>query len=70
MTGQPPTYFAAVVLKELLDNALDACETAGVAPEIFVDPREGDWGGPIISVTDNAGGIPPETVTSILDFNV
>jgi len=29
-TGQPRTMFAAVVLKELVDNALDAAETTGV----------------------------------------
>jgi DNA topoisomerase VI subunit B len=32
MTGQPREAFAAVALKELADNALDACEAAGVAP--------------------------------------
>jgi DNA topoisomerase VI subunit B len=26
-----------VCLKELVDNALDACETAGVAPEVRVE---------------------------------
>jgi len=31
-TGQPRYEFATVVLKELVDNALDAAETAGVAP--------------------------------------
>ena len=38
-TGQPASRFPEVVLKELLDNALDACETAGVAPEIDVADR-------------------------------
>src|SRR5262245_17814523 len=36
MTGQPQQRFVAVVLKELLDNAIDACETAGVAPVLWV----------------------------------
>ena len=31
-TGQVESCFGGVVLKELLDNALDACETAGVQP--------------------------------------
>jgi len=35
-TGRPEWEFAAVVLKELIDNALDAAEAAGVAPEITV----------------------------------
>ena len=32
-TGRSADEFAAVLVKELLDNALDAAETAGVAPE-------------------------------------
>ena len=35
-TGHGPESWPLVVLKELLDNALDACEDAGVAPEIAV----------------------------------
>ena len=37
LTGQEPETFAAVVLKELVDNALDGCEMAGVAPYITVE---------------------------------
>ena len=33
-TGHEPDAWPLVVLKELVDNALDACEEAGVAPEI------------------------------------
>ena len=70
-TGQPPDMFAAVVLKELLDNALDACESVAAAPKIFVETyQRADGGSLTISVSDNAGGIPPETVAGILDFNV
>jgi DNA topoisomerase VI subunit B len=71
MTGQPPDAFASVVLKELLDNALDACEMAGVAPGIVVVTRR-DEGDDTLTVTveDNAGGIPPETVDGMLDFDV
>jgi DNA topoisomerase VI subunit B len=29
-TGQPVSAFGEVVLKELLDNSLDACESAGI----------------------------------------
>jgi DNA topoisomerase VI subunit B len=36
LTGQPVTGFAAVGLKELVDNAIDACEAAGVAPQIGI----------------------------------
>jgi len=62
--------FAAVVLRELLDNALDACETAGVAPEIEVMVGETAEGSLAIEVSDNAGGIPPKMVAEILDFDL
>ena len=35
-TGHPVEQWQLVVLKELVDNALDACEKAGIAPEIKV----------------------------------
>jgi DNA topoisomerase VI subunit B len=63
-TGHPRREWPLVVLKELLDNALDACEEADVAPEIAVTV---DCGG--ITVSDNGPGIPQETVTSVLDYN-
>ena len=52
-----------MVLKELVDNALDACEAAGIAPviDIVVDEDR-------ISVSDNGSGIAPETVERILDY--
>jgi DNA topoisomerase VI subunit B len=33
-TGQPADRFGDVIVKELMDNALDAAETAGVDPRI------------------------------------
>ena len=63
-TGHEPDAWPLVVLKELLDNALDACEEAGVAPEIMVQVEPG-----AITVVDNGPGMPPETVTDILDFS-
>lgn len=70
MTGQGEGKFADVVTKELMDNALDACETSGVAPEITLAVEERFSGGVAITVSDNAGGILPETVHGALDFNV
>jgi DNA topoisomerase VI subunit B len=64
-TGHDETAWPIVVLKELLDNALDACEEAGVAPEILV--RVDAQG---IAVTDNGPGIPEATVEGVLDFSV
>src|SRR5215212_5665435 len=72
MTGQPKRKFAAVVVKELMDNALDACETAGVPPEVglvVASTTETDSFDKI-TVTDNGPGIPPETVRGTLDFHV
>ena len=54
-----------MVLKELVDNALDACEEAGIAPEIAV--RVDEKG---ITITDNGPGLPPEVVQGVLDFSV
>jgi DNA topoisomerase VI subunit B len=68
-TGQPATRFAAVVMKELADNALDAAEAAGKAPEVDIDTAE-EGGVYRITVADNGPGIASETVQRILDFNV
>ncbi len=67
-TGQPLSNFAAVALKELVDNALDACETAKVAPEVGIEVCE-EEGLIQISVSDNGPGIPAEVVRKILNFD-
>ena len=67
-TGQPSHRFGNVVVKELLDNALDACETAGVQPEIAVT-MEADGDIQRVTVADNGNGIPPEVVARILDYS-
>ena len=62
--GHGREEWAFVILKELVDNALDACEEAGVQPEINVQvDSEG------ITVQDNGPGMPPETVTKLLDYS-
>ena len=63
-TGHQPEEWPLVLLKELVDNALDACEEAEVAPEITitVDDRG-------VTVADNGPGIPESTVAGMLDFN-
>ena len=66
-TGQPAEMFAAVVFKELTDNALDACERLGIAPRIAIALRE-RHDRFIISIQDNGSGIPPETVRRIINF--
>jgi DNA topoisomerase-6 subunit B len=61
--GQPVEWWPVAILKELIDNALDACECAGVAPEIRVGVK-----GDALTVEDNGPGIPPETVRGSLDY--
>jgi DNA topoisomerase VI subunit B len=68
LTGVAEADFASVCLKELIDNALDACETARVAPDITVEV--GQTSGMIrITISDNGPGIPPEVVPKVLNFN-
>jgi hypothetical protein len=67
-TGQVPSRFAEVVIKELADNALDAAEYARVAPEVEISAQE-KGSALILSVADNGPGIPPRTVQKMLDFN-
>ena len=64
-TSHPVGDWPLVVLKELFDNALDACEEAEVAPiiEVIVGPG-------FIAIFDNADGIAAETIVSIINYNV
>jgi hypothetical protein len=54
-----------VVFKELMDNALDACEEADIPPSISVAVTPTSF-----TITDNGAGIEPSTVKSILDYNI
>jgi hypothetical protein len=76
-TGHSRHDWPQVILKELMDNALDACEDASVAPEIEVGSRcEKLRGAQLgqtyslfsISVQDNGPGIEPGTIAKILNF--
>ena len=64
-TGHGVEQWPLVVLKELVDNALDACEEAEVAPVISIAVEPG-----LIVIEDNAGGIKPSTIKSILDYTI
>jgi plasmid stabilization system protein ParE len=64
-TGHRCQAWPLVILKELVDNAIDACEEAGVAPEIAVTVDNSG-----IAVADNGPGIPADTVKHVLDFTV
>lgn len=54
-----------VVVKELFNNALDACEEAEIPPVVSVtaDPSS-------ITVSDNGPGLPEETLRGAMDFTV
>jgi DNA topoisomerase VI subunit B len=53
-----------VLVKELVDNSLDACEQSGAPPEISVTLAAGT-----LAVTDNGPGIPSDVVERVLDFS-
>ena len=61
-TGHRPSAWALVALKELMDNALDACEEAGIAPDIRVKVGKN-----AITVTNNGSAIPTEIEEGVLD---
>jgi DNA topoisomerase VI subunit B len=64
-TGHQESEWPLVVLKELVDNALDECEEAGIPPVISVDVK-----GDTIIIADNGRGIPAKTITSVLNYNI
>jgi len=55
--GHESDWWPLALLKELVDNALDACEMAGESPVIEVDLTEDT-----LSIRDNGPGIPAATV--------
>jgi DNA topoisomerase VI subunit B len=61
--GHGRELWPAALLKELIDNALDACEMAGIAPCIDVAVGEG-----FFSVHDNGPGLSAETLVGSLDY--
>jgi DNA topoisomerase VI subunit B len=67
-TGQAEERLFAVLLKELVDNGLDAAETQGVAPQIRIGVHRKAKAVRLM-VQDNGGGIPEDTVRRVLNFN-
>jgi DNA topoisomerase VI subunit B len=64
-TGHGVMQWPLVLSKELVDNALDACEEAEVAPVISIAVQPGS-----IVIEDNAAGIKTSTIRSILDYTI
>ena len=63
--GHSPDMWPIAVLKELVDNALDAADLAGVAPEITVTLMPDAF-----SVHDTGPGLPEETLVRSLNYLV
>ena len=63
--GHAREAWPIVILKELIDNAIDACEEAGIPPvvAVTVDDRG-------IIVEDNGPGLPADVIEDVLDFGV
>jgi DNA topoisomerase VI subunit B len=57
-------WWPAVVVKELVDNALDACEEGGASP--IIDIRLGTH---FLEVCDSGPGLQPNVVKRVLDFS-
>jgi DNA topoisomerase VI subunit B len=61
--GQPRRLWALALVKELIDNGLDACEKAGIPPEITIRVERD-----AVTVGDNGPGLPREVLERSLDY--
>ena len=69
-TGHQAYEWPRVIVKELVDNGIDAAEEAEIAPVITVTITTGKSGMPTrLVVEDNGRGIPPETIAGIIDYD-
>jgi hypothetical protein len=66
-TGHPVEDWPLVVLKESVDNAIDACEDAVIAPmiDISIDTAASEF-----VIVDNGPGIPTAIVDGLVDYSV
>jgi hypothetical protein len=70
-TGHASYEWSRAIVKELVDNSIDACEEAEVVPVIKVTITTGKRGKPTrIVVEDNGPGIPSTTITGIIDYDI
>jgi len=62
--GAEPGCWGVVLIKELVDNALDACETAGIAPKIAITLRHDGF-----TVKDNGPGMSHDFIQRSLNYD-
>jgi len=64
-TGHEVGEWPLVIVKELLDNALDACEESGIPPVVTIIADASS-----ITISDNGPGLPESTLAAALDFTI
>jgi DNA topoisomerase VI subunit B len=64
-TGHSTAWWPEMVVKELVDNAVDAMEQAGTPPTVSITVTDES-----ITVTDAGPGIPESTLQATLDYSV
>jgi hypothetical protein len=76
-TGHQSYEWPRVITKELVDNGIDACEEAELAPCLKITIKKGHAKScrraakpTRVIFEDNGPGIPPEIIAGILDYNV
>ena len=63
--GHPPHLWGVALVKELIDNALDVCESAGITPQITITVEPD-----AVHVRDNGPGLPVAVLDRSLDYLV
>ncbi len=63
--GHGRAWWPIAIVKELVDNALDGCESGGGSPVIEVEVDDDGF-----LVKDNGPGIPAETISRSLDYSI
>ena len=72
-TGHEAHRWPEVIAKELVDNAIDACEEDSIAPVIKFTIKKGHAKSrrpTQIIVEDNGPGIPAKLIAGIIDYNI
>ncbi|MDZ7759939.1 MAG: DUF2399 domain-containing protein [Desulfovermiculus sp.] len=61
-----PELWPIAIIKELIDNSLDACEMGGILPLIEIETDYETF----VSVQDNGPGLPEEVIRKSLDYTI